>query len=314
MLSSLIKKNNVQWICHHLHLDKSKTISLDILNQSETHMKEKWFLMKDIKQKYNDKDLYFRMNSTIDHLYKQNCFKMKTFIDIDSIVGLNPLKISLKLKEEWLKKNVDIQIGTQPLDGLETDENINLFIEACKYTDFIGCLPSRDKNKEKHLDIVFSTALKENKDIEAHLDQCNIPCEKETELFCDFVEKYQYYGRARAVHCISLSCHDQEYQNKIAKKLENNGIGVIVCPSAALSMYQEKNILTPIHNSIAPVELLLKNNVKIGLGIDNIEDIFMPFCDGSFEFELRLLAESTRIYKPDILFQIANNNMGFNNL
>ena len=101
-----------------------------------------------------------------------------------------------------------------------TFQNIELFEKACSLVDFIGCLPSRDKSPEKHLDIVFTQALKEKKPVEAHLDQCNIPSEKETELFCDFVEEYNYNGRCRAIHCVSLACHPLEYQRKIAKKLK----------------------------------------------------------------------------------------------
>ena len=37
----------------------------------------------------------------------------------------------------------------------------------------------------------------------------------------------------------------------------------------------------------------------------------MPFCDGDFLFELRLLSEAERIYKPDVLTSIASNTVGF---
>ena len=308
---NLFLKKDIQWVCHHLHLDKSKTINPTILDKSLRHMKEKWILMKEVKNQYTNDDLYLRMNSTIDDLYNQNCRKMRTFIDIDNQVGLKPINVALDLKKEWKKKNVDLQIGTQPLDGLETYENIELFEKACSLVDFIGCLPSRDKSPEKHLDIVFTQALREKKPVEAHLDQCNIPSEKETELFCKYVEKYQYFGKARAIHSISLACHPIEYQTIIAKRLQNNGIGVIICPSAAISMTQHNEFNAPIHNSLGPVDILLKNKVDVGIGIDNIEDIFMPFCDGNFEFELRLLAEASRIYNPKILLNIAENSMGF---
>ena len=88
-------------------------------------------------------------------------------------------------------------------------------------------------------------------------------------------------------------------------------VGLAVCPSAAVSMTQHNEFDAPIHNSIAPVKILLDEGVNIGLGIDNVEDIFMPFCDGDFLFELRLLAEAERIYKPDVLTSIASNTMGF---
>ena len=76
-------------------------------------------------------------------------------------------------------------------------------------------------------------------------------------------------------------------------------------------MTQHSEYEAPIHNSIAPLNILLNEGVNVGLGVDNVEDIFMPFCDGDLIFELRLLAESARIYNPDILETIATNNMGF---
>lgn len=302
---------NMRWVCHHLHLDKSKIINTKLLDQSQKHMKKKWYLMRNIKNNYTERDLKDRMYKTTNFLVNQGCYKMRSFIDVDTIVGLKPLECALKLKRFWKEKNIDIQIGTQLLEGLETQESIDLFNEASNYVDFIGCLPSRDKDPNQHLDIVFNKAKELNKDVEAHLDQCNIPIEKETELFCDYVEKYNYQGKARAIHCISLSCYQESYQRKISKRLKELDIGVIVCPSAAISMTQHKELCAPIHNSIAPVKMMLQENVNIGLGVDNIEDIFMPFCNGDLHFELRLLAESERIYDIPVLEKIATNTMGF---
>jgi cytosine/creatinine deaminase len=236
---------------------------------------------------------------------------MRTFIDVDNYVGLNGLNCALDLKEYWKRFGVDLQIGTQLLEGLDDERNIKLFNIASEKVDFIGCLPSRDKNPEKHLDIIFKKAQELNKYVEAHLDQCNLPTEYETEMFCDYVDKYNYSGKARAIHCISLSCHNQLYQENICKKLKHLDIGVIICPSAAISMTQHSEIISPIHNSIAPIKLMTETGIELGLGIDNIEDIFMPYCEGDLEFELRLLAESARIYEPQILEKIASNNIGF---
>lgn len=310
-MNNLVKLNNIKYVCHHLHIDKSKTINPYLLNESLSFMKEKWILMRKIKENYTEDDLKKRMLSTTTKLVEQGCVQMRTFIDIDNIVKFKPLYVALEIKDYWKKHNVDLQIGTQLLEGLETKSNIDLFNEAAPLVDFIGCLPSRDKCQENHLDIVFQKALELNKDVEAHLDQCNIPTEKETELFCDYVEKYNYQGKSRAIHCISLACHPLDYQKKIAKRLAKLNIGVIICPSAAISMKQHTQYNAPIHNSIGPVKVLIEENVNVGLGIDNIEDIFVPFCDGDFNFELRLLAESERIYKPETLISIATNKMGF---
>ena len=310
-MERLLNTQKIQFACHHLHIDKSNTVTNENLQESQVHMKEKWILMRDIKHKYTKDNLKTRMMETTTNIVNQGCTKMRTFIDTDSIIKLGALEAALEVKQYWKGKDVELQLGTQPLEGLETPENIDLFNQAAPQVDFIGCLPSRDKCPHTHLDIVFSKAKELNKPVEAHLDQCNIPTEKETELFCDFVEKYNYQGKARAVHSISLSCHPLDYQTKIAKRLSALNIGVIVCPSAALSMTQHSEYMSPIHNSIAPVKLLTDHNVSVGLGIDNVEDIFMPFCDGNLVFELRLLAEATRIYEPNTLIKIATNTMGF---
>ena len=88
--------------------------------------------------------------------------------------------------------------------------------------------------------------------------------------------------------------------------VENN-VSVIVCPSAAISMKQDRNYNSPVHNSIAPVEILLQEGVDIKLGIDNIEDLFMPLVDGDLWFETRLLMESTRIYNHEKIINIVTN-------
>ena len=310
-MNRLLKLRNTKFACHHLHLDKSKTITPELLDKSLTHMKEKWILMREIKEKYTNTSLEERMLSTTHHLVSQGCNNMRTFIDVDHIVGLEPLKVANKVKQYWKKLGINLQVGTQLLEGLDTRENIDLFNKSLKYVDFIGCLPSRDKDPEKHLDIVFEKAKQLNMDVEAHLDQCNIPSERETEMFCDWVEKYQHQGKSRSVHSVSLACQPLDYQKKMAKRLRELDVGIIVCPSAAISMTQHSEFSSPIHNSIAPVKILLDEGVNIGLGVDNVEDIFMPFCDGDFLFELRLLAEAERIYKPDVLMGIAKNTMGF---
>ena len=301
------------WVCHHAHIDKSHLVTKELLKNTNKHMKEKWVLMRDLKEKYTRKDLAQRMERSISYISSQNCKHIRSFIDVDSIVGLTCIEEAIKQKNKWKKKGVHIQLATQPLEGLVgNQESIRLFEKAAEMCDIVGCLPSRDgKNSKEHLDIAFYTANRLNKPVEAHLDQLNIPTENETELFCDFVNKYNYQGNARAVHSISLACQPIDKQNEVAAYLKDLDVGVIICPSAAISMTQHSEYNAPIHNSIAPLKVLLEHNVNVGLGIDNINDLFMPFCDGNMNFELRLLAEATRTYDTDILQNIIQNKMGF---
>ena len=91
-MKRFLNTNQINWVCHHLHLDKSKTVTVDNLNKSIYHMKEKWILMREIKEQYTYNDLRTRIQSTSANLMRQNCLKMRTFVDVDNIVGLEPLK------------------------------------------------------------------------------------------------------------------------------------------------------------------------------------------------------------------------------
>lgn len=306
-------RRKLNWVCHHAHIDKSNTVNNVLNGQCSTHMKDKWGIMQDIKRGYTKDDVSKRMELTVRNLVNQNCNYIRTFIDVDDIVGLECICEAIKLRDNYRNQGVMIQIAPQPLGGLVGNgKNIELYEIACEHSDFIGCLPSRDGiHAEEHLDIVFRTAVRLRKPIEAHLDQLNIPSENETEMFCDFVERYDMQGMARCVHSISLSCKEESKQDEVCARLSDLDIGVIICPSAGISMTQHSEYVAPIHNSLAPLGCLLKHNVNVGLGVDNIHDLFMPFCDGDLEFELRLLAEACRCYDIDILERIAENRMGF---
>ncbi len=75
-------------------------------------------------------------------------------------------------------------------------------------------------------------------------------------------------------------------------------MGIIICPSAALSMKQLP-MTAPLHNSIAPFVKLRQAGVRTYLGVDNVHDLFMPMVDGDIWTECRMLMEACRFYDID---------------
>ena len=45
----------------------------------------------------------------------------------------------------------------------------------------------------------------------------------------------------------------------------------------------------------------------MALGVDNINDLYMPLVDGNMWFESRLLMEATRCYDLNLISDIATN-------
>merc|ERR1712054_227746 len=84
-------------------------------------------------------------------------------------------------------------------------------------------------------------------------------------------------------------------QDRIIALIKEADVGIVICPSAALSMKQLP-MQAPLHNSIGPFVKLKEAGVRTYLGIDNIADLFMPVVDGDMYTEARMLMEACRYY------------------
>lgn len=299
------------FVCHHAHFDKAYLINEENLKISQSSLQEKWVLYRKLKNEYTEYTLHTRMARCIENMMYQGVSKCRTFIDADQIVGLLPMKVAVNLKREYAKKGFDLQLAVQPLEGVLNPDAQKMFVQACEMADVIGGLPDRDEKPLDHMDFIFNLAKDMDKPVDVHVGQNNIPSEKESEMVIDKVLEHRLEGRVRLVHAISLSCQNLEDRQRVISKIKETETGVIVCPSAAISMKQQSDILAPIHNSIAPVIELIEGGVDVMLGVDNIHDLFMPLVDGDLWFECRLLMEAIRCYDLDLIAQIATNTKGF---
>lgn len=289
--------------CYHAHFDKAYLMTPKIFVKSQTSLQEKWKLYRDFKLSYTKETLLNRMSKCIVNMINQDVKYVRTFVDADGIVGQMCIDSALCLKEIY-SNEIKIDIAIQPLEGLENAKSKENFLEACMKSDFIGGLPDRDSSPSNHLDLLFGLAKSLNKPVDVHVGQNNLPSERETELVLDKIEEHSLKQKVSLVHCISLACQEENYIRQQAKRMQQLNVDVIVCPSAAISMKQNNSVYAPIHNSIAPVRILLEEGVNVKLGIDNIEDLFMPLVDGDMWFETRLLMEATRIYDLDKIINI----------
>ena len=295
----------------HAHLDKSNLITPKLLYQAQAaSMQEKWYLYKHLKDNYTFDDVYSRAEKSLHQFIKQKVPVLRTFVDADTQVGQMCIDAIAKLKEDY-RDVIDLEIAIQPLEGLDNSATREAYREACSKADIAGGLPSRDLSGAQHLRILFDIASELGLPVDVHTDQLNSPGERETELLLDIQKECNFKHKVNAVHCISLACQDYEYQHEIAKRLREQDVGVILCPSAALSMKPVTNekppheIYAPVHNSIAPLQVLLQHGVELAMGIDNISDLFMPLVDGDMWFECRLLMEATRCYDLSTIANIA---------
>jgi hypothetical protein len=107
------------------------------------------------------------------------------------------------------------------------------------------------------------------------------------------------------IHVISPSTYDEPRFQRLLAELVSLNIGVICCPSGALSMRQIRPVLTPAFNSIARVLEMLAAGVHVRIGSDNLCDITSPAGTVDLMDELFVLANALRFYDSEVLALIA---------
>jgi cytosine/creatinine deaminase len=297
------------YACHHAHFDKAYLISMENLRLSQVDMQKKWALYKYLKENYTHEDLVERISRGLEVMIQQGVTYCRTMVDADSTVKLLPLEAALAVKQKYQNK-IRFDIGVQALQGVLEPESRHYFTRACERADFVGGLPSKDRPRpEKHLDYVLSLAKELGKRVDVHVDQENNPFESETELLALKTIEHGLEGRVNGVHAISLSAKPPTEQDRIIRLVKDADMGVIICPSAAVSMKQLE-LNGPLHNSIAPFGKLLEAGVRLYLGVDNIHDLFMPLVDGDLWFECRMLMEVCRFYDVRKVAELACEKRG----
>jgi cytosine/creatinine deaminase len=289
---------------HHAHFDKAYLINPENLRLSQVDMEKKWELYRYLKENYTHEDLVERIGRGVKTMIAQGVTYCRTMVDADSTVGLLPVKAAMEVKRKYASQ-IHFEVGVQPLQGVIDEASYEQYVEACTLADFCGGLPSRDKpQEEKHLDRILELAKKLGKCVDVHVDQENNPDQTETELLAIKAIEHGMQGRVFGVHAISVAAKEEREQDRIIAKILEADMGIIVCPSAALSMKMlEMN--GPLHNSIAPFVKMRDAGVRLYLGVDNVHDLFMPMVDGDIWTECRMLMEACRFYDIDAVAEWA---------
>jgi cytosine/creatinine deaminase len=290
--------------CHHAHFDKAYLITRENLRLSQVDMEKKWELYKYLKENYTHDDLVERIGRGVETMIGQGVTYCRTMVDADSTVGLLPIKAALEVKKRYAGR-ILFEVGVQPLQGVLDPASYEQYAEACRMADYCGGLPSRDNPQgAKHLDVILELAKKLGKPVDVHVDQENNPLQQETELLAAKTIEHGMQGRVFGIHAISVGAKEEREQNRIIEKIVEADLGIIICPSAALSMKQLP-MTAPLHNSIAPYPKLREAGVRCYMGVDNVHDLFMPMVDGDIWTECRMLMEACRFYDIDVISEWA---------
>lgn len=314
------------WFDPHVHLDRARTYE-DEYFAHEGGMAA--FVDIPLKRKqtttgvlhrgiaYTRDNLLERMRSVIEDKIAGGEVGMNAIVDCSVDIGDRAFRVAKELQAEYLKRNYDLRVGAYPIFGFKDwgSDRYQLIRDLAPEADFLMGLPERDDDHpigfDGHLRVLLDLALEFNIPVQVHVDQTNTPEENGTERLIDAVKWIYTAAGVKnppeiwAVHAISLSAYGEERFKQDVDGLIEHKIGVYVCPHAALSMRQMRNHFGPTRNSIARVRELLLAGVKVRIGTDNLNDLFMPLPkDVLLRREYDILASALRFYNDSVLAKI----------
>lgn len=305
LLDKIKKKGG--WVNAHIHLDRAYTVKPQILNLGYARLQEKWRLVDELKQKSTVSQIYDRMAFGLEQMIQQGVQAVGSFIDVDEVVKDKVIKASQKIKNRY-SRQIKLKFINQTLKGVLSKKAREWFDLGAEFVDIIGGLPGKDAGREaEHLDVILAKGKKLNKMVHVHVDQLNLPREKETELLVKKTKVYKMEGKVAAIHGISIAAQPKTYRQKLYQKMRQAQIMVIACPFAWID-HRRSEELMPFHNAVTPIDEMVPAGLTVALGTDNIADIYKPFSDGEMWLELRLLLEACHYYNVDELVKIATIN------
>lgn len=312
----------------HCHLDRVSTLNpkylstvgIDPIDGATLPLKVKQNLIGELHkgEAYSPDNLEHRIRINIENQCNMLTTSIDTFVDATPDLaedGLLVINILNKLKEEF-KDRITIRVGAHPIFGFKKPERWEVYQEAAKKSDFLGGLPQKDEPPtngrigfQQHLKRILLLGHELNKEVHIHVDQDNNPNENGTETLIQAVQwigppKFDSSPSVWAIHVISPSAYKDKRFYRMVDGLLKYNIGVICCPSAAISMRQLRPILSPTHNSIARILEMLEAGVHVRIGTDNITDVFVPASNGCMMTEITLLSNIIRFYNIGVMAKL----------
>lgn len=247
------------------------------------------------------------MAKALELMISQGVYAIGSFIDIDPHMKDKAIQAAEKVREKY-KSQIKIKFINHSSYGILTPETREYFDLGADFADIIGgMVKANQEKKSEYLDIILQAAKKRGKMTHIHVDEENTEAEKETELLAKKVVEHGMQGKVVGIHGISINTHAKAYREQLYKLMKQAGLMMIACPISWLNSRRSEE-LTPTHNPTTPVDELLQNEITVGIGTDNIADLFMPYNDGDLWNDLRVLMEMNRLYSIKDLVKISTIN------
>ena len=322
----------------HAHIDRSFTLNLTEPFNNSFSLKAKQNRLQWLHDTfYSSMDLFKRYKKVFNSVFTSIntypsplSYHLYSFIDVSQDISDGALQELLRAYDTLtIEQKKFFSLYYIPYYVDKTSRRINFEIFRAIVSEYkweekfagLGFLPDLDcanSSDEQNLNKFFDnilTSFPTIQNIHLHLDQENSPQSQQTNIFLNFLFKnfihspipHTFY----LVHVLSPASYTEGAFKKHLEFLQifKNNIRIIICPAATLSNEQKREIISPTHNSIARALEYHQAGIKIHLGSDNVEDMFIPFNSFDMLDQIYLMANSLRYYNFSFYQSLLTNSL-----
>jgi cytosine deaminase len=258
----------------HIHLDKA--LLSDRVSASAGTLAEALALTAQAKQAFTVDDIRARARRVLDLAVRAGTTAMRTYVEVDPIVGLNAMEAILPLREEYAPA-IDLQICAFAQEGIvKAPGTEGLLRRALTMgADLVGGCPYNDSDGLEHIRIVFALATAFGVDADFHADFSDEPDHLHVRDIAAHTVRAGWQGRVTVGHLSELAAVPLFRQDEIIAEITGAGLGVVCLPATDLYLMGRGDEMNP-RRGLTPVRRLLAAGVPVALSSNNIRNPFTP--------------------------------------
>ena len=205
---------------------------------------------------------------------------MRSHVNVDSVTGLTLLHPVVEATEGF-RGRVDVQVVAFPQLGFVADpESVSLVRAALREgASLVGGIPGIERSATdslSHIETAFEIAAGFDADVDMHVDESDDPASRSLEMLADATIRHGYEGRVTAGHCTALAAYDDAYAAQVIAKVAEARINVVTNPMTNLYL-GGRGDSQPVRRGITRVKELLAAGVNVACGLDDVDNLFLPF-------------------------------------
>ena len=261
----------------HIHLDATQTAGQPNWNQSGTLFEgiERWAERKSL---LSHEDVKSRAWKTLKWQIANGVQHVRTHVDV-SDPTLTALKAMLEVKKEvapW----VDLQIVAFPQEGILSYPNGEALLDQAMVmgADVVGGIPHFEFTREygvESMHIAFNIARKYNKQIDIHCDEIDDEQSRFVETVAALALKYEMGDKVTASHTTAMHSYNNAYASRLFRLLKLSKIHFVANPLVNIHL-QGRFDTYPKRRGVTRVKEMLKNNINVCFGHDDVFDPWYP--------------------------------------